>query len=87
MRRIPTPALLLAALLAAGCETTPPEPSSTSVSASTAARACAREPRTGSNLPPKDCAAPMSEADRAQAIENMRVKNPSTSTVKSSGGG
>lgn len=84
MNAVQTSALLLGAWLLTGCETVPADPAG--ASASTATRYCAREARTGSNLPAKECAAPQSEAERQQAIENMR-KTPSTSTVRSSSGG
>ena len=83
--------LVLAAALATGCETAPsgaPAGDTTAAAAPTSAsRACVREPRTGSNLPSRECQAAMSEAEKAQALENMRAKNPSTSTVRSSSGG
>ena len=84
MRLARTSVLLSAACFFAGCETA--TPASQAVESSTQ-RSCVREPRTGSNLPSKECAATMSEAEKQQAIENMRVKNPSTSTVRSSSGG
>jgi hypothetical protein len=87
MKTARTLASLVLTVIAAGCETPPADGATASTSASPASHNCARETRTGSNLPSKDCAAAMSDAERQQAIENMRVKNPSTSTVRSSSGG
>lgn len=80
-------AVLVAAVLGAGCETAPTSSPGADGGTQAATNYCAREARTGSNLPSKACAAPQSEAERQQALDNMRVKNPTTSTVRSSGGG
>lgn len=87
MRAHCTCAVLFAAVLGAGCETAPPSTAAADPSAKAATNYCAREARTGSNLPSKECAAPQSEAERQKALENMRAKNPTTSTVRSSSGG
>ena len=82
--------MVLVAIAAAGCETTPgsgPTQGNATATPQTATRDCAPAARTGSNMLTRECAAPQSEAERQKAMEDMRVKNPSTSTVKSTTGG
>ena len=83
------PVLLFGAVLVSGCATDAPDSAgqSVSASASSASRNCTFDKRTGTNLSNKECAAAMTDAERQQAVENMRARNPITSTLCASGGG